>query len=465
MQLSKLNIITTLLFASAVTSTSVMASSINDKMDDAFNALMNSTEPASYDTARRGVLSGGQIFIKVPTKRANIASATAPSIQAGCGGIDLYGGSFSYINADQFVQTFQAVGANALGYGVKLAIQSACPSCEQVMTSLEKTAQAINSMNIDSCNMAEGLVNATADFATGKQADASAKAMGVNTGVMDDINAAWSWIGTEGKSASNTIKTSNPDEYKTQITGNIAWRAFNNGEIKSVYGADDDFLELMMTITGTVVISDTSSQADSIPQTQVYKGHGVKLADLVSGGEYLVYECDTNEIDGCLNPPMQPNKTITDIGLHNRVYNSLIDMDTALTTNQEWTEQAKATLSVTTIVGSKCMQKLYQASMANSNTTIRLQIVNLCSSRMALDTAIVQILNYIDAAESAIKNSENDTSLQSAKKLALATFKESRDAYIEEYNRLSKQIPVESLMVTLDSLDFSDGQRKDTQGN
>ncbi|MEZ9863869.1 conjugal transfer protein TraH [Vibrio breoganii] len=462
MQMSKLNLITALLLSSVASAS--MASSINDKMDDAFNALMNTTDPANYDTARRGVLSGGQIYIKVPTKRANLVSATAPSIQAGCGGIDVYGGSFSYINKDQFIQTFQAVGANALGYGVKLAIQSACPSCEQIMTSLEKTAQAINKMNIDSCNMAEGLVNATADFATGKQADASAKAIGVNTGVMDDINAAWSWVGTEGSSVTNKIKTTNPDAYKTQITGNVAWRAFKNGDIESVYSADDDFLELMMTITGSVVISDSSTDTDALPNTTVYTGHGIKLADLVNGGDYIIYDCDTTDTDGCLNAPMQPSKTITDTGLHNRVYDALRDMDTALTQNQEWTDEAKKTLGVTTIIGNKCMQKIYQASLANSSSSIRLQLLNTCASRMALDTAVTQVLNYIDAAESAVKNAESDTSLQSAKTLAIETFRESRRAYEEEYIRLSQQMPIESIITTLDSLNFSDGQRKDTQG-
>lgn len=440
------------------------ASSINDKMDDAFNSLINTTDPSAYDTARRGVLSGGQIYIKVPTKRANLLSATAPSISAGCGGIDLYGGSFSFINKDQFIQTFQAVGANALGYGVKLAIQAACTSCEQVMTSLEKTMQAINKMNIDSCQMAEGLVTAGVDFATGKQADVSAKNMGVNTGLLDDLNEAWAWIGTEGTSVTNEVKASNPDEYKEKITGNVAWRAFKKGDIESVYSADDEFLELMMTITGAVVISDPSSTADSLPKSTVFKGHGVKLADLVNGGEYIIYECDTTTTDGCLNPPIQPNKTISDVGLHKRIYDALKDMDNALTENTEWSAEAKQALGVTTITGSKCMQKLYQASLANSSSSLRLQLLNMCSSRMALDTAMTQVLNYIDAAESAVKNSELDTSLQSAKELAIKTFYESRKSYEEEYMRLNEQMPIDTLLTTLNSLDFSDGQRKDTQG-
>ncbi|WP_369686145.1 hypothetical protein [Photobacterium leiognathi] len=34
------------------------------------------------------------------------------------------------MNANKFIENFQAIGANALGYGVKLAITSACDTCE-----------------------------------------------------------------------------------------------------------------------------------------------------------------------------------------------------------------------------------------------------------------------------------------------------------------------------------------------
>ncbi|MEZ9922258.1 hypothetical protein AB4342_19240, partial [Vibrio breoganii] len=73
-------------------------------------------------------------------------------------------------------------------------------------------------------------------------------------------------------------------------------------------------------------------------------------------------------------------------------------------------------------------------------------------------------LNYIDAAQSAIDNSESDTSLQGVKLQARDVLSDSREAYMSEYLQLDRQMPIESIITTLDSLNFSDGQRKDTQG-
>ena len=94
---NKLVVLSTLFLLSSYAS-SVNANSLNTQMDNAFNSLSNVTSPGAYNTARRGVFSGGQVYVKFPTKRVNIVSAEAPKITAGCGGIDLYGGSFSFIN-------------------------------------------------------------------------------------------------------------------------------------------------------------------------------------------------------------------------------------------------------------------------------------------------------------------------------------------------------------------------------
>ncbi|MDN4704685.1 conjugal transfer protein TraH [Vibrio parahaemolyticus] len=43
----------------------------------------------------------------------NLVSFTPPSWKAGCGGVDMFGGSFSFINAEQLVTMMRAVAANA----------------------------------------------------------------------------------------------------------------------------------------------------------------------------------------------------------------------------------------------------------------------------------------------------------------------------------------------------------------
>lgn len=454
----------------AVLSSVALADSINDQMDKAFGSLINTTTPKSYDSARRGVLSGGQVFIRNQTKRANLLSATAPSFSAGCGGIDLYGGSFSYINADQMIETFQAIGANALGYGVKLAVNAACPSCEQVMTSLEKTAQFINSMNVDSCNAAQGIVNAAADFSTTSQVDVAAKTEGVANGWMSDINNAWSWATDNTNSPTKEIAQKDPDTAKKLLSGNIAWRTYKKADLSQVFdlGDDDKFLELIMTMTGTVIVSNPSSDADTDPKLTVINGHGVSLTEIITGGddgsgtnEYKILKCDTTSEDGCLKVNSAPTQTISDKGLNERVLQAYIGSNGLIEAyggDNEWSDEAKSVLSIPSISARLCNQKIYQAVVSGVDEQLTVQIATLCSAYVATEAAYNQVLAYIRAAKNAVTSSEIPTSLQTAKEEFLKVLDDSEQAYIKEYDSITKDKNPESLITILEALDFTDGQ-------
>ncbi len=45
-----------------------------------------------------------------------LVSMTLPDINAGCGGIDAYLGSFSYINSEQLQRFAKQIMSNAAGY-------------------------------------------------------------------------------------------------------------------------------------------------------------------------------------------------------------------------------------------------------------------------------------------------------------------------------------------------------------
>ena len=55
-------------------------------------------------------------------------------------------GSFSFINATQFVNLLQSIASNAAGYAFKIALATMCPTCDEAMTSLQKVIQQMNSM-------------------------------------------------------------------------------------------------------------------------------------------------------------------------------------------------------------------------------------------------------------------------------------------------------------------------------
>ena len=116
------------LFASAATAHADVQSQLNTM----FNNMSNTTAPGAYETASRGVLTGGSFRARNQIATTPLVSFRPPSVQAGCGGIDMFAGSFSYINAAQFVQTLRSVASNAVGvasgYAFKLALKTMCPS-------------------------------------------------------------------------------------------------------------------------------------------------------------------------------------------------------------------------------------------------------------------------------------------------------------------------------------------------
>lgn len=442
--------------------------SFNDQMDSAFGSMSNVTTAKSYNNARRGVLSGGQVFIRNNIKHVNLAHAEAPSFSAGCGGIDLYGGAFSFINADQMIETFQAIGSNALGYGVKLALASACPTCESVMTSLEKTAQAINKMNIDSCTAAQGIVDAGVDFSTGATAEAKNANKGVTTGIFDDFSNAWSDDTTTGKSASTTVKESDPLAFAKDVTGNVTWRAMIKSNLKNQYvNGNDDLLEIIQSMVGTVIITmpptptpATAASKAATPTLETRSGHIITLQQFIHGSDsgtpIKVYKCDTYDEDGCLDPSSTPTKEISNVvGFDERLKIALVGANgggglvNALQTDEEWSEDAKSYLSISTPMANLCLKHIRNASSLGMVGTAE-YIGELCSQRMALEISYSMIMDYFDTVTLIILESKS-----SQKKEAIDSMQISKKAYKDEYQKLSAQAPFDVIEGTLNVISDS----------
>ena len=86
-----------------------------------------------------------------------LASLVPPSFEAGCGGIDFFAGSFSFINADQFVALMKATAANAAGYAFQVAMSAMCETCMAAIETLQKKVQELNQYFGNSCQLAQSL--------------------------------------------------------------------------------------------------------------------------------------------------------------------------------------------------------------------------------------------------------------------------------------------------------------------
>ena len=106
---------------------------LNAEMQAMFNdlgALGNVTAPGAFRGQAMNLYTGGSFMMRSPGRNYSLADVQLPSLRAGCGGIDLFGGSFSFINKQQFVALLRNIGSNAVGYAFKLALQSISPDID-----------------------------------------------------------------------------------------------------------------------------------------------------------------------------------------------------------------------------------------------------------------------------------------------------------------------------------------------
>lgn len=325
------------LFSSVLAQTA--SANVGDEMQGFFNGLggaANVTGPAAFAGQSAGYYTGGSLYSRFPQKTINPANLQLPSVRAGCGGIDLFGGSFSFINLDEFIGMMKGIASNALGFAFQLAIKSISPQIASTMEELSQKIQMMNQFQMNSCQAAQQLVgglwpknDATSDYIC--------KTVGNSQGKFADMARSHQGCGNEGKR--NETLSGNSDTKVTEATPrNYTWEMLK----QSYPDFDRDMKEFMMTLVGTVIY-DRPSSGDGGP-TYRFEGiadeaiMGALLDGTDSGVSVKVLRCD--EPDKCMNvthvnlslPSSKALKPMV-----RAVINSMVDKiktDSALTTTE-----------------------------------------------------------------------------------------------------------------------------------
>ena len=288
-----------MLFISTVVIPITSHASLNGELYENFNSLSNVTKPNYFENERRGIIAGGELNIRSPIKTVNIASLNLPSARASCSGIDLYGGSLSFINKEEYIYLLRAVAANAQGYAFQIALSSMCEKCMQHMETLQKKIQALNQYFGNSCQLAQGIVNNTINAISQKNLS-DAKLVASFNGAADifTINTmknSSEIFKTANEFTKNTVstyknrnnKSSSPSQ--PQFTGNLVWNILSQN---SEFQKNSVLKNEILSIFGTIIIGEEGESLSILP------GGLISISDLIFGGKVNYYECiDTD----CIN--------------------------------------------------------------------------------------------------------------------------------------------------------------------
>lgn len=297
------------------------ADGLENALDAMVGTLGNVTPPGGEMGQRRGVFSGGSAVIRNPITRSQPLNFSPPSLASGCGGIDLYGGSFSFINQSQFTALLRAIAANAGGYAFQLGINAMCPDCGSLMSDLQRKMQSLNEHFANSCQLAQGLVQDGLS-ALNNQNQSNISNLAITQGLTDVFEG---WTSTTGDPMER-LKKGGSQLLNDAVGGNIGWQFIQKIAKDQGYAlGGDTFFEAVMSLTGSLIVSDPKSAPDGLgltmPLTRLPPLIG--LQELVEGSEQpenrltsRVYRCHSTTENDCLHPVIE---ALDDQGLSGRI--------------------------------------------------------------------------------------------------------------------------------------------------
>lgn len=185
--------------------------------------MANSTAPGTMTTKDRVGVFMGAFTMRSPIKAVNLVTFDPPRIDAGCGGIDLYGGSFSFINSQQLIQIFRQVAADAAGLAFKAAIKSISPSLDALITEFQTLLQNLNNLAKNSCQMAHLIVDPI-DNALSNAVNGDGNTGGTNSNMFTDVMGGLKSYLSDANSyfknqSANNPKSGNPLVKKVVASG------------------------------------------------------------------------------------------------------------------------------------------------------------------------------------------------------------------------------------------------------
>lgn len=250
---------------------------------DALDSSANISASDIYQGQKAGYVTGGGATIKNRSIQLNPSTINLPKFDAGCGGIDIYTGGFSFINSEQLIDTLKSIGSSSIGYAFMLSLETISPQVANNIKQLQTWANAINTTNINSCEVAAQLVGSVwpADSMASQHI---CQSVGTHYGGFTDHVAGRHQCNNPEKRRSTSEKAleSHPDLLTESY--NVAWEAIKKqGRIMQ----DGDMARFLMTLMGTLVVTE-----DKVELYPAKASEGAFIKTLLEGGTLELYSCE-----------------------------------------------------------------------------------------------------------------------------------------------------------------------------
>lgn len=237
------------------------AADLNGEINNMFSnlgAIGNYTAPGAFKGQTFNTYTGGNLFLRTPNKTYQLAAIQFPSAKGGCGGIDVFGGSFSHISATEFKNMLKNITAALPGIAFQLALEAVSPLLGGLTKWAKGLETMLNNARINSCETATALVSSAAE-AIGYDSQRGCQKVAMSMGLATDADDATKQCATNSSSIlARARASSDPDVKKLPpFIGNFTWKA-----LKTIDTLDDPGRELVMSVVGALIFPPESANRD-----------------------------------------------------------------------------------------------------------------------------------------------------------------------------------------------------------
>lgn len=276
-------------------SSSLFGSSLDDginKFFDHFNVKANNSSP-EYINSQLGVhFLGGSGTARMPVYDVSPIHTSLPNISAGCGGIDYTLGGINIASKKEMKNALKSIASNGIGYAFLLGIETVSPVIASTMKQIQTWANQLNAININSCELASGLVQGAWPKSQRASSYICEHASTQDSLFKDLIEAKH---GCRDDSNKKKIVSQIRHKNRDILVGNynIAWKSLENLPL------DEKTKNLFMNLTGTIVVYEIPENPAEGRKVSVYPPQYKKAVDLIRLGGKLEkgYAISDNKID------------------------------------------------------------------------------------------------------------------------------------------------------------------------
>lgn len=331
---------------SCATAGSAIPAGLGDDLKDFWERTgggVNVTRPQAYQGQMGGYVTLGSLYMRTKPRNSSMLQFQLPSVRAGCGGIDIFGGSFSFISKEEMIYLMEGIMQNASSFAFELALESLSPAVAEQVAKLRDLLQEVNAMNINSCEAGQMLVGSLWPKMDGASQHIC-QTVGSMNGTFADAVSRRHGCGTEGKQNQTLRGAKGALADQVPVDINYAWRAVKkNGFLAS----NPTIGELFMSMTGTIITTGAANDNEG-PKHRTIAPRAFTpemLVALVDGGTIPILKC--NETNKCLNPTWKDVTLARDDAYFARVRKVVKALSDAIRDDTELTEEMIGIIGLT----------------------------------------------------------------------------------------------------------------------